>query len=254
MMNQEIAKILYEVAQYLEMKDVSFKPRAYEKAAHSVEALEEDISGIYKRGGVRALEKIPGIGRGIAERIEEILTTGRMKDYERLRKEMPVDIESLTAIEGVGPKMVKVFYQKLGVKNVSDLEKAAKTGKIRKLEGFKEKTEENILKGIEFLKLSGGRFVLGDVLPLVREIETRLKKLKEVKKIALAGSIRRWKETIGDGDIQIVSDSPEPVMEFFVSLPEVIHIYGKGRTKSSVKLKNGMDLDLRIVPEKSHYQ
>ncbi len=251
MKNQEIAKILYEVAQYLEMKDVPFKPRAYDKAAHSVEALEEDINDIYKRGGMKALEEIPGIGKGIAERIEEYLRTGRVKDYERLRKEMPVDIESLTAIEGVGPKMVKVFYQKLGIKNVSDLEKAAKAGKIRKLEGFKEKTEENILKGIEFLKLSRGRFLLGNILPLVREIEARLSKLKEVKKIALAGSIRRWKETVGDGDIQIVSDKPQKVMDFFVSLPEVIHIYGKGHTKSSVKLKNGMDLDLRVVPEKS---
>lgn len=251
MMNQEISKILYEVAQYLEMKEIPFKPRAYEKVAHSVEALEEDIADIYKKGGVKALQEIPGVGKAIAERIEEFLQTGRVKSFERLKKEMPVDIAALTVIEGVGPKMVKKFYEKLGIKTVSDLEKAARKGKIRKLEGFKEKTEENILKGIEFLKLSSGRFLLGDILPLMHEIETRLSKLKEVKKAALAGSIRRWKETVGDGDIQVVSDKPEKVMDFFVSLPEVIHTYGKGKTKSSVKLKNGMNVDLRVVPEKS---
>jgi len=251
MMNQEIAKILYEVAQYLEMKEIPFKPRAYEKVAHSVEALEEDIADIYKKGGVKALQEISGVGKAIAERIEEFLQTGRVKSFERLKKEIPVNIEALTAIEGVGPKMVKKFYEKLGVKTVSDLEKAAKKGKIRKLEGFKEKTEENILKGIEFLKLSSGRFLLGDILPLMREIEARLSKLKEVKKAALAGSIRRWKETVGDGDIQVVSNKPEKVMDFFISLPEVINIYAKGKTKSSVKLKNGMNIDLRVVPEKS---
>jgi len=250
-MNQEISKILYEVAQYLEMKEIPFKPRAYEKVAHSVEALEEDIADIYKKGGVKALQEIPGVGKAIAERIEEFLKTGRVKSFERLKKEMPVDIAALTAIEGVGPKMVKTFYNKLGIKTVSDLEKAARKRKIRKLEGFKEKTEENILKGIAFLKLSSGRFLLGDILPLMREIEAHLSKLKEVKKAALAGSIRRWKETVGDGDIQVVSDKPEKVMDFFVSLPEVIHTYGKGKTKSSVKLKNGMNVDLRVVPEKS---
>ncbi|MCH8741298.1 DNA polymerase/3'-5' exonuclease PolX [Patescibacteria group bacterium] len=251
MINQEIAKILYEVAQYLEMKEIPFKPRAYEKVAHSVDALEEDIADIYKKGGVKALQEISGVGKAIAERIEEFLKTGRVKSFERLKKEMPVDIEALTAIEGVGPKMVKKFYENLGIKTVSDLEKAARKGKIRKLEGFKEKTEENILKGIKFLKLSSGRFLLGDILPLMREIEVRLSKLKEVKKAVLAGSIRRWKETVGDGDIQVVSDKPEKVMDFFVSLPESIHTYGKGNTKSSVKLKNGMNVDLRVVPEKS---
>ena len=251
MKNQEVTKILSEIALYLEMKDIPFKPRAYDKAAHSVEALEEDIAGIYKKGGTRALEEIPGVGKGIAEKIEEFLKTGKIKSYEKLRKEIPVDIEGLIAIEGMGPKKVKVLYQKLNIQNVADLEKAAKAGKIRNLEGFGEKSEENILKGIEFLKLGGGRFLLGDILPIIRDIETRLSKLKEVEKIAVAGSIRRWQETIGDGDFQIVSRNPEKVMDFFVSFPGVIHVYGKGKTKSSVKLKNGMDLDLRVVREES---
>ncbi len=251
MKNSEVAKILYEMALFLEMKDVPFKPRAFEKAAHSIEALTKEVQDMYKEGGSKALEDIPGVGKGIAERIEEAITSGRIKDYERLKKEMPVDVEGICAIEGVGPKMVKVFYQKLGIKTVKDLEKAARAGKIRKLPGFGEKTEKNILKGIEFLNMSGGRFLLGDVLPLIREIERRLKELREVKKIATCGSIRRWQETVGDGDILVVSSQPKPIMDFFVSMPEVIHVYGHGETKSAVKLKNGMDLDLRVVPEES---
>jgi len=251
MKNQDIANILYEIAEFLEMKDVPFKPRAFEKAAHSIEALTEDIKEVYSKGGVKALEDIPGVGKGIAERLEEILKTGKIREYERIKKEFPVDLKGLTAIEGVGPKMVRVFYKKLGVRTIHDLEKAAKAGGIRKLEGFKEKTEENILRGLEFLKMSGGRFLLGDILPLIREIEQRLAGLKSVKKVAVCGSIRRWQETIGDGDILIVSDNPENIMPFFISMPEVIHVYGQGRTKSSVKLKSGMDLDLRVVPEES---
>ena len=251
MKNQEIAKILYEMAELLEMQEVQFKPRAFEKAAHSIEAMEEPVEDIYKKEGIRGLEDISGIGTGIAGRIEEFLRTGRVGDYEKLKKKIPVNIGELTAIEGVGPKMVLRLYKELKIKNIKDLEKAAKSGKIRLLKDFGEKTEKNILDGIEFLKKSGGRFVLGFVMPLLREIETRLKNLKEVKQISLAGSVRRMKETVGDGDILIISKNPKPVMDFFVKMPEVIHVYSHGETKSAVKLNNGMDLDLRVVPEES---
>ena len=124
--NQEIAKILYEIGEYLEMEDVAFKPRAYEKAGQSVEALKENIADIYKKGVIEAIDNIPAVGKGIAERIEEYLKTGRVKDYEKLKKQIPVDIERLSAIEGVGPKLIKLFYQKLKIKNIDGLEKAAK--------------------------------------------------------------------------------------------------------------------------------
>jgi len=254
MTNQEIAKILYEISEYLEMKDVPFKPRAYEKAAHSIEALEQDVADIYKEGGLKALDKIPSVGKNIAEKIEELIKTGHLKYYEKLKKKMPVDIEELTAVEGVGPKMIIKLYKHLGIKNLKDLEKAAKSGKIRHLEDFGEKTEDNILQGIEFLKKSKGRFVLGLVMPQIQEIEQRIKSLKEVKQAVVSGSIRRMKETIGDGDILVTVSSPkaaEKVADFFVNMPEVIHIYSQGPTKSSIKLKNNMDFDLRVVPEES---
>ena len=131
--NSELAQIFLEISLFLEMQGVQFKPRAYEKVAYTIAALEEPVTEIYKRGGIKALREIPGVGEAIAEKIEEIIQTGRLKYHEELRKETPVDVRGLTAIEGVGPKMVKLLYEKLGVKNVSDLEQVARAGKIRQL-------------------------------------------------------------------------------------------------------------------------
>ncbi|MDI6591955.1 MAG: helix-hairpin-helix domain-containing protein, partial [Patescibacteria group bacterium] len=165
MKNQEIANIFYEIADFLEMEGVQFKPYAYQKAALTLEGLEKDVADIYKEGGREALRKIPGIGESMANKIEEYLKTGKIKYYEDLKKKTPVNIQELTAVEGLGPKKVKVLYQKLGIRNLKDLEKAAKAHKIAPLFGFGVKTEKNILEGIEFLKRSKGRFLLGDILP-----------------------------------------------------------------------------------------
>ncbi|MEM2144912.1 MAG: helix-hairpin-helix domain-containing protein [Candidatus Jordarchaeaceae archaeon] len=249
--NFEIAKTLKEIAVFLEMEDVQFKPRAYEKAARSIEALQEDVEEIYKKGGIKALMAIPGVGKSIAEKIEELVKTGRLKYYEELKEKVPVDLESLSGIEGLGPKTIKTLWTELKIRNIEDLEKAALAHKICKLPGFKEKTEQNILKGIEFAKKSKGRYILGFTLPLIRDIEHRLKSLPGTKKVVVSGSVRRMKETIGDADFLVISDSPKAVMDFFVSMPEVINVIGKGETKSSVKLKTGMDVDVRVVPEES---
>lgn len=249
--NKEIAGILYEIGEHLEIKGIQFKPRAYEKAGHSIENSEEEVSEIYKKGGLKAVEDIPGVGVSIAEKIEELIKTGHLKYYEKLKKSLPVKIGELSSIEGVGPKMIFKLYKKLKVKNINDLEKAAKIGKIAKMAGLGEKTEEKILKGIEFLKKSSGRFLLGSILLQVRLIEDRLRNLKEVDRVAIAGSTRRMQETIGDLDILVTSEKPEKVMDFFISMPEIAHVYSKGNTKTMVRLKNGMDADLRVVPDKS---
>lgn len=249
--NKEIAKILYEIGEYLKIRGVDFKPRVYEKAAYSIENLEEEISEIYKKEGIKAVENIPGVGVSIAEKIEELLKTGRLKYYERLKKSLPVKLTELTSIEGVGPKMIYKLYKKLGIRSISDLEKTARTGKVAKISGFGKKTEEKILKGIEFLKKSGSRFLLGDILLLVRTMKNRLKDLKEVDRVQIAGSVRRMQETIGDLDFLATSEKPKKVMEFFVNMPEVLHVYSKGGTKTMVRLKNGTDADLRVIPDKS---
>lgn len=251
MRNTELAKIFYEIADFLAMEEVPFKPYAYQRVALALEGMEEDVAKLYLKGGRKALEEIPGVGKNIADKIEEYLKTGKIKYYQKLKKKTPVDIEELTTVEGLGPKKVKVLYQKLGIRNIKDLEKAARGHKIAPLFGFGSKTEENILEGIEFLKRSRGRFLLGEIWPVVKEIENRLLQLKEVQQIEVAGSVRRRKETIGDVDFLVVSQKPKKVMEYFCSLPGVVKVWGKGPTKSSVRLEEGLDIDLRVVPKKS---
>ena len=252
MKNQEIANIFYEIGDFLEMEGAQFKPYAYKKAAITLDALEEDVGEIYKQGGKKVLEKIPGIGESMAEKIEEYLKTGKIRYYEDLKKKTPINIEELTAVEGLGPKRVKVLYQEIGIRNLKDLERAAREHKISPLFGFDVKTEKNILEGIKFLKRSKGKFLLGDILPIAEEIEKKLKSLKEVNQVSVCGSVRRKKETIGDVDFLVISKKPEKVMDFFVSLPGVIKIWGKGSTKASVRMREGFDTDIRVVPKKSY--
>lgn len=252
MKNQELANIFYEISGFLKMKGVQFKPYAYQKAATTLENLGKDVSTIYQQGGLKALEEIPDIGESIAQKIEEYLKTGQIKYYQELKEKMPANVRKLTAIEGVGPKTVKKLYQKLGVKTLKDLEKAARAGKIAPLFGFDKKTEQNILEGIKFLKKSKGRFLLGDILPRVKKIKKELKNLAEVDQISSAGSVRRRKETVGDVDLLVTTDNPSKVMDFFVKMPGVVKIWGQGPTKSSVKMKQGLDVDLRVVDKKSY--
>lgn len=249
--NQEIAKIFFELAEIYGMDEVPFKPRAFERASQSINSLDEDVSAIYKKEGIKGLEKIPGVGRGIAERIEEYLKTGKMKEYDKLKKKFPVDISGLSAVEGVGPKIIKLLYTRLRIKNVADLEKAAKDGKLRKLPRMGAKLEVKILKGLEFKKENGNRFLLGEILPVARKICERLLEIKGVHKVEIAGSIRRMQETIGDLDFLVISENPNEAADFFASMPEVAHVYAHGNTKVLVRLRSGIDADLRVVPGES---
>ncbi|MCX6722000.1 MAG: DNA polymerase/3'-5' exonuclease PolX [Candidatus Staskawiczbacteria bacterium] len=251
MKNQELSKIFFEIADYLDIEGVSFKPYAYRKVALSLESLKEDVGEIYRNGGLEALKAISGVGEGIAKAIEEYLKTGKIKHFEELKKKLPLKLDELLKVESLGPKKIKVLYEKLGVKNLKDLEKAAKKHKISPLFGFGEKTEQNILQGLEFLKQSKGRFLLGEIMPTVKVVIERLKILKEVKEISVAGSVRRQKETIGDIDILVASDKPKKIADYFVSMPEVEKIWAEGATKCSVRFKQGFDIDLRVVPQKS---
>ena len=178
--NAEIARLLSNMAVFYEMEGVQFKPRAYERAAEAVETLDETVADVFARGGRKALDGIPGVGPGIAAHLEEILTTGTFEEYKRMRKRVPVAVEELNPVEGIGPKMIKVLYQQLRIKNLKDLEAAARAGKIKKIPHFGAKSEERILKGIEFLKKSKGRFLLGNIQPTVRDMEERLRKITGV--------------------------------------------------------------------------
>lgn len=251
MTNQEIARILYEMAALWDMLGVEFKPRSYEKAAQGVEGFGDSLMEAYKKNGIKGLLDVPGVGKGIAGHIEELLKTGHYKEYEQLKKKIPVDITSLMRVQGLGPKNIKTLWEKLEIRTLEDLERAAKAQKIRALRQFGQKSEERILSGIEFLKRSGGRQLLGALLPEIRDLEKAIAGFPEVERAAFAGSARRRRETVGDIDLLAVSSKPEAVVDRFLALPAIDHVYGKGPTKINVLLKNGVDADLRIIPAKS---
>lgn len=255
MKNKEIANLLDEIAEFIEMEEgVNFHSRAYRRAALVLSSLEDDLEAIYKKRGIEGLKQIPSIGEGIAQRIEEYLKTGRIKYYEELKKRTPIEIEELLRIEGMGPKRIKVLNQQLGIQNIKDLEKMAQAGKIRNLPGFGEKSEKNILEGIAFVRKSKGRFLLGEIWGLVEELEKMLAGLSEVRRVSVAGSVLRRKETIGDIDFLVslrAKSSSQKIIEFFINLPGVIKVWSKGPTKVSLRLKGGVDVDLRIVPDES---
>jgi DNA polymerase (family 10) len=249
--NRDIVHVLHEMAALYTIEGVEFKPRAYERAAQNIEALDEEVAGLYRAGGVKALLGIPGVGKGIAAHIEELLGTGRFREYAKLKKKLPVRLEELMQVEGIGPRTVATLWQKLKIKDLDGLEKAARAGRIGKLSGFGPRSEKKILKGIEFLRKSSGRFVLGFLEPAIRKIEDAVRKFPEVSRAAVAGSARRRKETVGDIDILAASREPAKVTARFVALPEVEHVHAQGPGRTSVRLKLGLDADLRVVPEES---
>ncbi len=252
MKNQELARIFGEIAEYLEMEGVRFKPYAYQKAALTLAALQEDVGEVYRRSGLKGLRAIPGVGESIASKIEEYLTSGKIAYYEEFKRKLPIDLDAIIRVEGMGPKKAKVLYEKLGVTTLEELEEAARSHKIAPLFGFGDKTEENILEAIEFLKRSTGRFLLGEILPIAQGVLAKLEALPEVTTVSTAGSLRRMKETIGDVDFLAISAEPAKVMDFFVSLPGVVKVWGKGGTKASVRLQQGLDMDLRVIPAQSY--
>lgn len=252
MKNQDLAKMFREIAEYLEMDGVPFKPQAYEKAATILEAMKEDVGDLYEQGGVKALRAIPGVGEAIAKKIEEYLTTGRLRYYEEFKEKMPIDLDEITRVEGMGPKRAKILFEQAGVRNLKELEEAARSGRIASLPGFGEKTEKNILEAIAFLKRNKGRFLLGEILPVAEATLEKLRRVRGVERADMAGSLRRMQETIGDVDFLITARDPEPVMEAFVSMTGVEKIWGRGKTKSSVRMRGGFDMDARVVPRESY--
>ena len=259
--NSEVAKIFQEIAFILQTADekksepnIIFKIRSYNKAADEIQNLSSDIGDIYKKDKLKGLLKIPSIGKAIATKLEEYITTGKIHYYDELKEKLPVDVSQFFGLEGIGPKTIKTLYSNLGIKNIPDLEKAALEGKIRSIPGFSQKKEELILKKIQFFRKSRGRRLIGEVYPLVRRIEERLSGNTEVKQAVTVGSFRRMKETIGDIDYLVSVRSEKDgnnIIDYFVNMPEVKEIIGRGSSKAFVKLNNGIDADLLVVPEES---
>lgn len=246
---EELAKILFEFSYREAMLDTPFKPRAYELASESVSALKDDIETAWRKGGIKALKDLPGIGQSIAEKIDEFFRTGKIKEYEKMHKDFPVDIWGLSRIEGLGPKHIADLYKYLKVKNLEGLEWALEQHKIHSIPRWGEKSEAKLAHGLKLMQHSSGRRLLGEILPLAEEIVAKLEAVKGVKRVTVAGSIRRRQETVGDIDLLATTADPKKVMDAFISLPFVDSVHERGKTRSSVRLKIGIDCDLRVVPD-----
>jgi len=249
MKNLEISAIFREITKILEIKgDNPFRIRAYERAAQNIEGLTEDIEDFVKND---RLTDIPGVGRDLAHKIKEYVSTGRIKAYEYLKKKIPGGLLDLLNIPSVGPKTVKLLYEKLKIKDISGLEKAIKKNKLQGIFGIKEKSIENILKGIEILKRGRERMTLAQAIQVADEFVGALKKLPEVKRVSVAGSLRRQKETVRDIDILAISKKPKKIMDVFTGLPAVAVVLAKGETKASVRTKDDVQVDCRVEKDKS---
>ncbi len=244
--NREIAKILLHISQILEIQGENpFKVRAYIRASETLEGLGYEL---YLLEDKTKLPKIVGIGEGIGKKISELLLTGSLKYYEELRRSEYAPLTEFLKIRGMGPKHAKLVYDELGISTVEALKKAAEKGKLRQLPGLGEKAEENILKGIEQTVKYKERLPLAFVYPRAQDILEELKKINQVKHLLLAGSLRRMKETIADVDILAASDDPDKVMTHFAKLPQTQKVIAQGQTRASIIVKDGFQVDLRVVP------
>jgi DNA polymerase (family 10) len=248
MKNKDVANLLYEIADILEIQDIKFKPQAYRRAAQNIESAGEDIENIHQNGKLR---DIPGIGEAIAKKIGEFLDTGELRYLETLKDEVPEGLLAMLSIPGLGPKKVALLHKELGLSTIEELKSACENHKLEKIKGLGAKTEENILRGIGLLESAKGRYLLNLALEHGEELKAHLKTQNSVKKIELAGSLRRMKETVGDIDILVSSDKAEEVMNHFVSYDGVAEVVMKGDTKSSIRLGDDMQVDLRVVPRES---
>lgn len=249
MRNQEVAKIFNEIADLLEIKGNNhFRIRAYRRAALNIEGMSVSIENLTKE----ELLKIPGIGQDLADKIEGYIKTGHIQTLDDLKSEIPEGLLNIMAVPNVGPKTAKMLYDKLNIKDIDELAKFASEHKLSTLPGIKGKTEENILKGIEMLKRGKERQPLGKVLPLANDIVNYLQKKASLSRIDLAGSIRRWRDTVKDIDILATSKDSYGVMAVFTEMPNVKEVLSKGVTRSSVVLKEGIQVDLRLVDEDSY--
>lgn len=245
----QVAAVLYEIADLLDLQGVAFKPVAYRRAARNIEVLEDDFEKIVAEG---RLKDIPGVGNAMTKKIEELVTTGELGYLKQLRSEIPAGLVDLLRVPDVGPKTAMILYKELGISSIDQLKDAVLNHRLHGIKGFGEKTEEKILQGIKTLESKGGRTLLGDALPIARAYVEYLKGKQALDRISIAGSLRRGKETVGDIDILVGDDEPARIMEAFVSYPEVEEVLMKGPTKSSVRLRGGLQVDIRAVNTSSY--
>jgi DNA polymerase (family 10) len=245
MENRKVAQILHNIADILEIKGENpFRIRAYRRAAHNIEEFGANLVDMHRRG---ELTTIPGVGRELAAKVAEILDTGTCAYYENLIREIPPGMLRLLAIPGVGPRTARVLFEELQVTNLEDLERVARSGRLVKIRGFGAKTVQNVLRGLELVRRGRERFPLGQVLPFARELVTRLRDEAPVERISIAGSIRRFRDTVKDIDLVAASQKPEAVIAHFADLPVWAEVLERGTTRAAARTADGLRVDLRVV-------
>lgn len=247
MLNKKIADIFNEIADLLELQGVEYKPRAYRKAARNIEAMKDET--IKKYYETDHLTDIEGVGESLAAKIKEIIETGSLEYLNQLRNEVPERLRDVLRVPGLGPKSTKKLYEELGISDLGDLKEKAKAGDIRKVKGFGEKTEQQILKGINMLEEVSGRHLISEMMPIAKDLKQYL--APHTIQISIAGSLRRWKETVGDIDIVSAGDSKK-IMNTFVKYDDVDEVLARGETKTSIRLENGIRIDLRVVDTENY--
>ena len=246
MKNTAIAKVFQDIADLLELKgEIAFKIRAYQKAARAIEHYPRELKFMIEEG--ENLRSIPGVGDAIAKKATELVTTGKLGYYENLKAEFPEGITNLLAIPGIGPKTANRLSSELGIFSVDDLEQASNSGRVAKLFRLGDKTADNILQQIQALRRKDQRTPIGEALPIVEEILGALRPVSSVKNLTAAGSLRRFRETLGDIDLMGTADDPKGVIDAFVALPQIAQVLAQGPTKASAILSGGLQVDLRMV-------
>lgn len=243
--NDEVASLLEEFAMLLDAQGIEYKPRAYERAADSIRNHTVDIEALAAQGE-DAVAEIDDVGDAISSKVVEYVETGEITELEELREELPVEMAALTSVEGVGPRTVGQLYEELAIRTLDDLESAAKAEEIRELSGFGEKTEQNILDGIEFAREAHQRQLLGEARPRGERIRAYLSEAERVAACELAGSLRRWRPTIGDVDVLVGSADPDAVLDRFTDYPDAGEVIEAGSTKASLRVGD-VRVDLRVV-------
>jgi len=245
--NRDAAQVFYNIADLLEIKgEQIYKVLAYRRAAESILSLGRDLRGVWKEGG---LETIPGVGKAIGAKIDELLRTGKLEFYEELKAEVPATLVEVLRVGDVGPKKAARFWKELGITTLDQLERAARDGRLRGLSGMGEKSEARILASIEALRRrQSGRIPIGTARPIAESLLQRLRQAPDVAKAEMAGSLRRWRETVGDLDLIVGATDPDAVMQAVRQFPEIARIKGQGETKFSAELVDGLRVQLWVHP------
>ncbi len=250
MTNADIAAVFERIGAVLNLQGENpFRIRAYDRAAQTIASMGEELKTVLKNGGRDALLEIPGIGKDLADKIEELINTGKLQYLADLQKKVPAGLFEIMEISGMGPKKTKFVWETFKVTTIAELEALAKTDKLKTLKGWGEKSVQNILSGIEAKAKNGGRTALPVAMAIAEQMKERLVNSKLCTKVEIAGSMRRRKESIGDIDFLVCGKNVEKIMEVFCTGEGVAEILARGDTKSSVRLESGLQMDLRVVPE-----